>query len=101
MTVWLKQGVCGDPKREIRRAIGIVHAWASRRHEDVFIHSIRDGVHMAGSLHYDGYAFDFSHRGIRGSAIRTDYEELREDLGSSGYDVVVEATHVHIEWDPK
>ncbi len=101
MTVWLKQGVCGDPKREIRRAIGIVARWALTRDEDVFIHSIRDGVHIAGSLHYDGYAFDFSHKRSRGLApVPTAYRELKEDLGP-GYDVVVEETHVHVEWDPK
>ena len=100
MTVWLKQGVCGDPKREIRRAIGIVHSWAIARDEDVYIHSIRDGVHIAGSLHYDGYAFDFSHRHRKGVTAETNYDSLRQRLGPS-YDLVIEDSHIHIEWDPK
>ena len=100
MTVWLKQGVCGDPKREIRRAIGIVNTWAFARNEDVFIHSIRDGVHMGGSLHYDGYAFDFSHKHRHGLTATTNYDSLRKKLGP-GYDTVIEKTHIHVEWDPK
>ncbi len=96
MTVWYKQGVIGDPKREIRRAIGKVHSLHQKSHEDLFVTSIREGNHSAGSLHPDGEAVDF----IRSYTIAA----YKEAVGP-GYDVLpvtgFEETHVHIEWDPK
>jgi hypothetical protein len=59
-----------------------------------------DGVHGSQSLHYQGQALDFRTRNlsdnekevVKGECISA----LREE-----FDVVMHATHLHIEWQPK
>ena len=94
MTVWIKQGVQGNLQPIIRKAFGRVANYLSQMGEDTFITSIRDGNHLSGSLHYDGLAFD-----IRLSK-HLNFAVLRDILGD-GFDIVFEATHIHIEYDPK
>jgi len=62
--------------------------------------SICDGTHSAHSLHYVGLAADIRSRHIPADKIQAIAGELRVALGK-GYDVVVENTHLHIEYDPK
>ena len=98
MTVWIKQGVCGDLSIPARKALGKVAAhWGE--YEDILVTSIRDGNHMPGSLHYDGHAFD-----VRWPVHYEDrdvlLDALRDALGPD-FDVVGEADHIHIEYDPK
>jgi len=68
--------------------------------QELVVTSGIDGIHSAGSLHLFGLAVDF----------RTYYfpsqmqkelvlKELKESLGSN-YDVVLERTHIHVEYDP-
>ena len=70
------------------------------RGEELVITSGSDGIHAEHSLHYLGYALDF----------RTHYfdpqvqEWIRDQLASAlgdEYDVVLENTHMHVEYDPK
>ena len=97
MTVWYKQGVIGDLQPVARKGLGRVadlyDSFDSYINEDLFVTSIREGNHKAGSLHYDGLAFDIQLGG------RTT-GQIREVLGSS-WDVVNEENHVHCEFDPK
>src|SRR3990172_7725892 len=64
--------------------------------EDMTITSGKDGKHSAVSLHYQGLA----------AHLRTkDFAQawaaiLERDLGE-GWDIVVEADHLHVERDPK
>jgi hypothetical protein len=59
--------------------------------------SCLDGKHMEGSLHYKGQAFD-----LRTWVIETeDIDMIKGVLGRLGFDVVLEADHLHIEFDPK
>lgn len=73
--------------------------WRGHGHELV-ITSLNDGKHSRTSLHYAGQAVD----------LRTNYfsdphlvaADLRAALGENpDYDVVVEETHIHFEWQPK
>lgn len=65
-----------------------------------------DGKHKEGSKHYTGEAFDMRTwttptSGIqlnKGNKEKIAYD-LRQILGSD-FDVIVEATHIHIELDP-
>lgn len=67
--------------------------------------SIMDGKHKTNSKHYIGWAFDCRtwNKDISGQMSDEDKEALaqkiREKLGRN-YDVVVEPTHIHVEYDP-
>lgn len=55
------------------------------------------GKHMEGSLHYKRRAFDVSMGEVYREGV---VERMRKVLGVD-YDVVVEKTCIHVEWDPK
>lgn len=63
------------------------------------ITSITDGKHSNGSLHYKGLAIDIRTRDLVGITAHHIAELIRNALGND-YDVVVEATHIHVEYDP-
>lgn len=70
---------------------------------DMVVTSITDGAHSPSSLHYAGCAAD-----VRTSDISEAYapdwiaSKIRECLGNNpDVDVVVEKTHIHIEFQPK
>lgn len=58
-----------------------------------------DGHHMPGSLHYVGQAFDFRTRHVPAGDQAALVAHLKDALGEE-FDVVLESSHVHIEWDP-
>ena len=67
--------------------------------QEMIITSVSDGTHKVGSLHYEGYAFDlriFHLRGISSYELR---DRLIDALGPE-YDVILEPSHIHIEYDP-
>lgn len=66
---------------------------------DFVLTSGAEGVHKPGSLHPQGRAFDFRTSRIIDSARAHILGEVREALGPE-FDVVVESTHGHVEWDP-
>ena len=94
MTVWYKQGVLGDLQPVARKGLGRVARLFETKDDDLFITSLRDGNHLAGSLHYDGLAFDMADD--PGYLI----DEIRFVLGPD-WDVVDEGNHIHCEYDPK
>lgn len=59
-----------------------------------------EGTHKARSKHYTGAALDLRTHYFGPDAIQRVATRLRDILGSD-YDVVVEATHIHVEYDPK
>lgn len=61
-----------------------------------------EGEHMPGSLHYEGRALDFRTiaQGMGDGDIRDVAADIRGELGGD-FDVVIERTHLHIEYDPK
>lgn len=67
---------------------------------DAVITSIFDGSHMLGSNHYEGNAFDMRKTNFSESERKKFFRELTIELGKD-FDVVEEATHFHIEYDPK
>lgn len=78
--------------------------------KDAWVTSVRDGQHSSSSLHYRGDAFDLR-------IGDTDYDGNRINYWSKSeqdqivlrltkalprdYDVVLESTHIHIEYQPK
>lgn len=71
------------------------------REEGITITSGLDGVHSAGSLHYYGRAIDLRTRYFSESEKSVVFQELKEVLDETLYDVVSHSTHIHVEYDPK
>lgn len=97
------QGVSLQIVRAIVMAAGV---WA-RHGKPLTLTSLNDSRHSARSLHYEGKAVDLRTRDEGPSYAQWPPEmkerlatELRAGLGSD-YDVVVERTHIHVEFDPK
>lgn len=60
-----------------------------------------EGQHSPASLHYVGYALDFGIRNLPEGVDPVDVAgEIRDRL-TGEYDVVLEATHIHVEFQPK
>ena len=64
------------------------------------ITSCTDGEHSAKSLHYHGRAIDIRTRDFDPADIAVVALSMRRALGAE-FDVVVESTHIHVEFDPK
>jgi hypothetical protein len=84
---------------EILLGIVIAHSVFEELKQPMTITSITDGDHKAGSLHHTGEAFDLRTRGIEREVQLHILSQLKEHLGNS-FDVVLEADHIHIEFDP-
>jgi len=83
---------------EILLAIIIAKEVFAEFKEDLTITSLTDGKHMSGSLHYTGDAVDL--RLPKDLSIEVALlSELQAAL-ETGYDVVWETNHIHIEYDP-
>jgi hypothetical protein len=59
-----------------------------------------DGQHMSGSRHYTGDAIDIRRRNLSKPQLDAVLAGLKERLGP-GYDIVLERTHIHVEYDPR
>ena len=66
---------------------------------EAIITSALDGVHGEGSLHYSGNAMDFRTRDFTAYLKGLYRKETANALGPD-FDVVLERTHLHIEYDP-
>jgi hypothetical protein len=62
--------------------------------------SVCDGKHGRGSLHYVGLAMDLRTRHLTENEQREVKAEIAKRLGEQ-FDVVLEKTHLHIEFNPK
>lgn len=68
--------------------------------EEFVITSVNEGPHKKGSKHFTGQAFD-----CRIWTLPTDHVDIaatmiQQQLGHE-FDVILEETHIHIEYDPK
>ena len=82
---------------EIRKKLNEIarRVWAIEQ-EELVITCTDGGNHCEGSLHYAHLAVDIR-RHKKGQEVR---DELRNKFGID-YDIVLEAAHIHIEYDPK
>ena len=67
---------------------------------EMVVTSVVDGKHSRGSLHYTGCAVDLRTRNLDPAEIQKVAVKARERLGDD-FDVVVEKTHMHVEYQPK
>ena len=78
--------------------------WAKYGADTLWVTSVHDGTHKAGSLHYDGFAADLRVKNLAEKVWRLAADELSAALGPE-YDVLLETDpkagpHVHVEFDP-
>jgi len=97
----LKEGVqIGLMQPQMVLAASIIEMCYREIGIECIITSGNDGQHMSGSLHYMGEAIDVRTREVPEGSLDTLIQRIRECLGHS-YDVVLEPTHIHVEYDPK
>ena len=85
---------------EIIAVVPIAHEILRQWEADLVITTGTDGAHMAGSLHYAGYALDFRTRHLTSEQKEAFRRQLSEALGKH-YDVVLHKSHLHCEFDPR
>lgn len=94
----LKPGVdISRLRRMTRRGLSVSYAVYAADKQEIVITSTFEGQHSPGSLHYANQAFDVR---LPTGNRDTMMENLKKALGSA-FDVVLERTHIHIEYDPK
>lgn len=106
--VKFKTGVSLNLRPEMARALPLIE----QAHVDVgitrgaLITSGTDGDHSAESLHYVGLAVDLRTRDLTAVQLAKLVVALRKRLNGNAtvnrpYQIVVEPTHIHIEYDPE
>ena len=64
------------------------------------ITSVTDGKHSVTSLHYTGCAFDCRTRNLDEKQKKQIFSDIMVSL-TSDFDVILEKTHIHIEYQPR
>lgn len=95
----LKAGVTLASVPEMEYARSVVASVFRRYSYPLTITSGTDGTHMSTSLHYIGRAEDYRTSDVHPVDLPQMVAEIRSILGSA-YDVVIESTHLHVEYDP-
>lgn len=99
--IQLKPGVrIQGVRNEVLLGINIASSVFQSFGHDCILTSVIDGTHSRGSLHYSGGAFDLRRRHIQEDDIQPLFISLKEALGAD-FDVILEGTHFHIEYQPK
>lgn len=97
----IKEGVTLQGLRtEMQIALSVVGSIYEKHGYDCIITSGLEGAHSKGSRHYVGLALDFRTRHLREGYEKHIAKEITNALNDE-YDVVLEATHLHVEFDPK
>ena len=68
--------------------------------DEMVLTSVRDGEHGEKSLHSLGYCIDIRTRDLPNNAKIIAHELIADRLGEE-FDVILEPTHLHIEYDPR
>ena len=89
------------PVLHMEMALVLHHAstWSEIAKVGLVVNSGGDGTHNPGSLHPWGLALDLDVEGDTFAATEQLYGYLARILPGA-YDVVLERTHVHVEFDP-
>jgi hypothetical protein len=95
----IKQGAVLPPELAMSVMVASIHDAFKEEGYDCVITAGIDGKHSAGSLHYVGLALDFRSRTIPSGERERMRAKIAERL--PGFDVVLEADHYHVEYQPK
>lgn len=85
---------------EIVLAINVVELAFKVVEEECVITSLTDGKHSRGSFHYVGMAVDFRTKHLTESKLGRLKQLIAPSLNNE-FDIVWEADHLHIEFQPK
>lgn len=100
-----KDGVSfnGMRARTLQAIATLCHEFHEREWGPFVITSGSDGVHSTQSKHYDGDAFDIRIWYIPAKSLQAVCIGIAEILNDEGplFQVVLEHTHIHIEYDPQ
>ena len=80
----------------LKAALAEIEYVYAKFHTELVITSGKDGTHGNNSLHYEGKAVDLRTWNVLDALVK----QLKVHLGPN-YDVVLEDTHLHVEYDPK
>jgi hypothetical protein len=67
---------------------------------DLMLTACIDGKHMAGSLHYSGLAVDIRTKNVPATDVPELITRIKACVGGD-FDVILEADHIHVEFQPK
>lgn len=99
--VTAKQGVTlGNLEPEMWLALKVFYDLFEVVGKPLVVTSTDDGIHRTGSLHYVGLACDVRTRQLTAEELQNMVRKARTILGIN-YDIILEQTHVHIEFDFK
>lgn len=97
----LKKGVdLTGLKPEMLVGLQVVASVFAEIGADCVVTSALDGKHSRASLHYAGQALDFRTRHLGPNVAKGVAQGCKKALGDQ-FDVVLEKTHIHVEFQPK
>jgi hypothetical protein len=97
----LKKGVLiNGLKPEMVLGLMIIESVFNKHGKEFVITEVTGGKHGRASLHYVGYAVDIRTRNFTSEDIEVLARDVREALGEN-YDIIIESTHIHVEYQPK
>ena len=82
-------------------ALQVAEGVFSQYEKDCIITSANDGKHSQRSLHYAGAAIDLRTRHLASQEQAKDIASAIQGALNQDFDVVLESTHIHIEYQPK
>lgn len=88
-------------KPEMNTALQVARDIFALYQRDCIVTSAVDGKHSRGSLHYVGYAVDLRRRVFTDPGQVDDVTAMLRESLTPEYDVVLEPSHWHIEFQPK
>lgn len=95
----IKEGVKLDGiQTSITKTFHIIEFFLRSHGQEMWITSALDGKHKEGSKHYTGEAIDLR---IWDLINKQDCVTLIQEALGNDYDVVLEPSHIHVEYDPK
>ena len=97
----LKEGVRTVGIRpEISLAATVAYTVYKDMGYDCVITSLVDGTHSPTSLHYAGSAMDLRTRHLP-QGVDAQIKTVLEDALGEDYDIILESTHIHVEFQPR
>lgn len=69
--------------------------------DELTVTSVNDGRHMPGSKHYTGEAVDLRTWSLKNDQRVAEFIHRLATAIGDNFDIVLEPTHIHVEYDPQ